>query len=175
MTDPLSTWNDGAVKTAILGFVERAGRGGLPAEDRVAVFDNDGTLWCEKPMPIQLDFFLRRLVAMAENDPSLRDRQPWKAAHERDYGWLARVLADHYAGDDTNLPVAGGRPVAAYANITVDAVRGGVRRVPAQRPPPHAGPRLPRVRVRTRWSSCSATCGPTASRTTSPPAAVATS
>ncbi len=67
-------------------------------------------------MPIQLDFFLRRLVEMAEDDPALRDRQPWKAAHERDYGWLAQVLADHYAGDDTNLPGAGRRPA------------GGVRR-----------------------------------------------
>ena len=41
-------------------------------------------------MPIQLDFVLRRLAEMAEADPTLRDRQPWKAAHERDYGWLAR-------------------------------------------------------------------------------------
>ncbi|MGZ8741349.1 MAG: hypothetical protein ACXWXO_00340 [Nocardioides sp.] len=54
----------------------------------MAVFDNDGTLWCEKPMPVLLDFILRRLAAMAEADPILRDRQPWKAAHERDYaGW----------------------------------------------------------------------------------------
>jgi hypothetical protein len=46
----------------------------------VAVLDNEGTLWCEKPMPIQLDFILRRLVKMAEADPALRERQPWKAA-----------------------------------------------------------------------------------------------
>jgi len=45
----------------------------------VAVFDNDGTLWCEKPMPIQLDFILRRLVQMAQEQPELRERQPWKA------------------------------------------------------------------------------------------------
>ena len=94
MTDPLSTWKDGAAKDAILGYVDADLRGGfagwVPAEERVAVFDNDGTLWCEKPMPIQLDFILRRLAEMAEVDPSLRDRQPWKAAHERDYGWLAQ-------------------------------------------------------------------------------------
>jgi hypothetical protein len=123
MADPLSTWNDGPVKSAVLGFVERA-VAQLPVEDRVAVFDNDGTLWCEKPMPIQLDFFLRRLVVMAENDPSLRDRHPWKAARERDYGWLARVLEDHYAGDDTNLPVLAGGLLAAYANITVEQFDG---------------------------------------------------
>ncbi len=54
--------------------------GWVPAEERVAVFDYDGTLWCEKPMPVQLDFILRPLVEMAEADPTLRDRQPWQAA-----------------------------------------------------------------------------------------------
>jgi hypothetical protein len=49
-------------------------------EERVAVLDNEGTLSCEKPMPIQLDFILCRLVKMAEADPALRERQPWKAA-----------------------------------------------------------------------------------------------
>jgi phosphoserine phosphatase len=92
----------------------------VPVDERVAVFDNDGTLWCEKPMPIQLDFILRRLSEMAEADPTLRDRQPWKAAHERDHGWLARVMAEHYAGDDTNVTTLGAGVVAAYANITVD-------------------------------------------------------
>ena len=94
MTDPLSTWNAGAVKDAILGYVDQITSDGspdlIPVEERVAVFDNDGTLWCEKPMPIQLDFVLRRLAEMAQLDPSLRDKQPWKAAHERDYAWLAR-------------------------------------------------------------------------------------
>jgi hypothetical protein len=42
----------------------------------VAVFDNDGTLWCEKPMPVQLDFILRRLVEMAQQDEGLRGRRP---------------------------------------------------------------------------------------------------
>ena len=43
--------------------------------DRIAAFDNDGTLWCEKPMPIQLDFILRRLYAMAEEQPDLQVRE----------------------------------------------------------------------------------------------------
>ena len=71
-------------------------------------------------MPIQLDFILRRLAEMAEADPTLRDRQPWKAAHERDYAGWARVMAEHYAGDDTNVRTLGAGVVAAYANITVD-------------------------------------------------------
>jgi len=124
MTDPLATWNDGAVKEAILGYVDQSCSEGspdrIPVEERVAVFDNDGTLWCEKPMPIQLDFFLRRLTEMAGLDPSLRDQQPWKAAHERDYAWLARVMAEHYAGDDTNVGTLATGLVAAFANITVD-------------------------------------------------------
>ena len=94
--------------------------GGVPVEERVAVFDNDGTLWCEKPMPIQADFILRRLFEMAEADPALRDRQPWKAAYERDYGWLGQVLAEHYAGDDTNVRTLLGGVLAAYAGISVD-------------------------------------------------------
>ena len=66
MSDPLSTWTDGVAKDAIVNFVSRVRGDGhtapVPEEERVAVFDNDGTLWCEKPMPIQLDFILRRLA-----------------------------------------------------------------------------------------------------------------
>ena len=46
------------------------------------MFDNDGTLWCEQPMPIQLDFILRRLAEMAKAQPELCERQPWKAVSE---------------------------------------------------------------------------------------------
>ena len=124
MVDSLSSWNDGAAKDAIVSFVERACAAGsadtIPVADRVAVFDNDGTLWCEKPMPIQLDFILRRLAEMAKTDAELRNRQPWKAAYDRDYGWLASVIAEHYAGDDTNVPTVAGGILAAFANITVD-------------------------------------------------------
>ncbi len=124
MTDPLSTWREGAAKDAIRDFVARTCAEDsvdvVAQADRVAVFDNDGTLWCEKPMPIQLDFILRRLAEMAEADPTLRDRQPWKAARTRDYGWLARVMAEHYAGDDTNVRMLAGGILAAYAGISVD-------------------------------------------------------
>jgi hypothetical protein len=80
----LASWRDGSAKQAIVEFVARVcgedGSEPVPVEERLAVFDNDGTLWCEKPMPIQLDFILRRLVEMAEGDEALRERQPWKAA-----------------------------------------------------------------------------------------------
>jgi len=86
----------------------------------VAVFDNDGTLWCEKPLPIQADFILRRLAEMAEADPALREQQPWKAAYERDYAWLGKVIDEHYAGDDTNVRLVLGGVIAAHAGISVD-------------------------------------------------------
>jgi len=116
----LASWNDGGARRAIVEFVERTVSDGVPAEERVAVFDNDGTLWCEKPMPIQADFILRRLDEMAQADSGLRSRQPWKAAYERDYGWLGAVLAEHYAGDDTNVRTLAAGILAAYEGISVD-------------------------------------------------------
>jgi hypothetical protein len=116
---PLRSWRDGDTKHAILEFVERVAAE-VPIEERVAVFDNDGTLWCEKPLPIQLDFILRRFVAMAEADPALRSRQPWKAAYERDHEWLGRVLTEHYAGDDRNVRIVAGGILAAYDGISVE-------------------------------------------------------
>jgi phosphoserine phosphatase len=84
------------------------------------VYDNDGTLWCEKPMPIELGFILARLAEMAETDGDLRVRQPWKAAHERDLAWLAGVMSKHYAGDDADLEVLLGGMLQAFAGWSVD-------------------------------------------------------
>jgi phosphoserine phosphatase len=84
------------------------------------VFDNDGTLWCEKPMPIELGFILQRLAAMAEQDPSLRDRQPWKAAYGKDYRWLGEVITKHYQGDDSGVKVLLGGILQAFAGMRVE-------------------------------------------------------
>ena len=123
-TELLSSWNDGVTKQAIVAFVERVcgedGSVAVPVEDRVAVFDNDGTLWCEKPMPIQLDFILRRLAEMAKADPELRERQPWKAAHERDFGWFGAAMTEHYAGDDTKARTMAAGVLAAHGGISVE-------------------------------------------------------
>ncbi len=121
MTDRLAGWNDGATKRAITDFVDRTVSDNVPVEERAAVFDNDGTLWCEQPLPIQADFVLRRLQEMAADDPKLRDRQPWKAAYEKDYGWLRAVFQQHYAGDDTNVRTLLEGVIAAHAGISVDA------------------------------------------------------
>jgi hypothetical protein len=71
----------------------------MPPEEQVTVFDYDGTLCSEKLMPIQCDFILRRLVAMAEQNSALRTRQPWQAAFDRDDGWPDKVITPHYHGD----------------------------------------------------------------------------
>lgn len=102
----LESWNDTPTRAAIESYVESVTTDGpdfvLP-EERVAVFDNDGTLWSEKPIPIQLDFALHRMAAMAEADPSLQDQQPWKAAFENDMKWLGEAMVKHYHGDDADL------------------------------------------------------------------------
>src|SRR4051794_13003710 len=118
MSAALSSWREGPAKQAILDFVTAAGR--VPVDERVAVFDNDGTLWCEKPVPIQMDFILRRLVEMAQADPALRDRQPWKAAWERDHAWFDGVLKRHYAGDETDVKTLAAGVLAAHAGISVE-------------------------------------------------------
>jgi phosphoglycolate phosphatase-like HAD superfamily hydrolase len=115
----LGSWSDGPARTAIVDFVARACNE-VPVAERVAVFDNDGTLWCEQPLPIQADFILRRLATMAAGDPDLQERQPWKAAHEKDVAWLRAVMTEHYAGDDTKAKVLMGGILAAYAGMSVE-------------------------------------------------------
>ena len=100
------------------GFVE-------PAE-RVAVFDNDGTLWSEKPIPIQLDFTLFRMAELARADPSLRGRQPYQAAVERDYRWLGEAMVKHYHGDDADLRLLMAA-ATAFGGMTVEAFSDEVR------------------------------------------------
>jgi phosphoserine phosphatase len=141
--DELPSWRDAAAKQAIVEFVARVraddGSEPVPVEDRVAVFDNDGTLWCEKPMPIQLDFILRRLVEMAEIDPALRERQPWKAAYDRDYGWLSALMAEHYAGDDRNVRILAAGILAAFDGITVEDFEARSERFLRSAPHPTLG------------------------------------
>ena len=124
MNAHLASWNDGPARAAIVDFVDRVtAEGGpdhVPPAERVAVFDNDGTLWCEKPMPIELGFVLQRLGAMAESDASLRERQPWKAAHDRDYGWLGTAMTKHYDGDESDVKLLIAGVIQAFAGWAVD-------------------------------------------------------
>jgi haloacid dehalogenase-like hydrolase len=91
--DPLPSWNDGATKASITDFVARVTRQGgpdfVPVEQRIATFDNDGTLWVEQPMYVQLAFALDRVKAMAPDHPEWKDKQPFKAVLEGDMKTLA--------------------------------------------------------------------------------------
>jgi phosphoserine phosphatase len=121
----LALWNDTPTRHAIVDFVQAVSTEGsagfvAPAE-RVAVFDNDGTLWSEKPVPIQLDFTLFRLAEMAGQDPFLAERQPYRAALERDYRWLGEAVVKHYYGDDADLELLEGAVASAFAGMGVEA------------------------------------------------------
>jgi hypothetical protein len=91
--DPLPSWNDGKAKQSILDFVAAVTREGspdfVPAPQRVATFDNDGTLWVEQPMYTQLAFALDRVKALAPMHPEWANQQPFKAVLDGDMKALA--------------------------------------------------------------------------------------
>jgi len=79
--DPLPSWNDGAAKQSIITFVDKVTKPGspdfVPAPERIATFDNDGTLWCEKPLPVQLYFVLDRVKTLAPQHPEWQTKEPF--------------------------------------------------------------------------------------------------
>ncbi|WP_329304426.1 haloacid dehalogenase-like hydrolase [Streptomyces sp. NBC_00659] len=87
----LASWKDGPAKRAILDFVHAAttpGAAFVEVGDRIATFDNDGTLWVEQPLPPQFDFVFRRWEKEAKADPQLAARQPYKALIEQDQAFF---------------------------------------------------------------------------------------
>jgi hypothetical protein len=106
----LSAWRAGGVREQILDFVQRVtqpdGPEFVPPPDRVAVFDNDGTLWCEKPTYTQAFFVLQRLGELTAAKPELRDQEPYRALLAGDHaalaalspGDIARVVLQAHAG-----------------------------------------------------------------------------
>ena len=91
-SQPLSSWNHGAAKSAILDLVARVTKPGgpdfAPPAERIATFDNDGTLCCEQPLQIQFYFAFGRVKELAAKDSALAARQPFKAVLEQDYNTL---------------------------------------------------------------------------------------
>jgi phosphoserine phosphatase len=79
--DPLPSWNDGPARQSIINFVTKVTTPGspdfVPVPERIAVFDNDGTLWCEQPMPVQLYFALDRVKALAPSHPEWKTKEPF--------------------------------------------------------------------------------------------------
>ncbi len=119
----LASWNDTPTRAAIEAYVEAVTTDGpdfVPPEARVATFDNDGTLWPEKPMPIQLDFAVFRMREMAVADPSLQGEQPWKAAYQGDLHWMGEAMVKHYQGDDSDLKLLLAAVPRTIADLTVE-------------------------------------------------------
>jgi hypothetical protein len=91
--DPLPSWNDGAAKQSIVTFVEKVTKPGspdfVPVPERIAVFDNDGTLWCEQPLPTQLYFVLDRVKALAPQHPEWKDKEPFASLLKGDMKGVA--------------------------------------------------------------------------------------
>jgi phosphoglycolate phosphatase-like HAD superfamily hydrolase len=112
--DPLPSWNDGSNKQSVLNFVTAVSRDGSPAfipvPQRIATFDNDGTLWCEQPMYVQLAFALERVKALSSQHPEWQTKQPFKAVLDNDIAALAR------SGEKGLLELV----MATHAGMTTD-------------------------------------------------------
>lgn len=113
-TDPLPSWSDGASKQAILAFVKQVTTPGtadfVPPAQRIATFDNDGTLWVEHPMYTQLAFALNRIRALAPAHPEWKTTQPFQAVLDNDLAALAA------AGDKGLLELV----MASHAGMTTE-------------------------------------------------------
>lgn len=95
MSDYLVSWKDGKAKQAILDFIDTVTTNGssfVEPSDRIATFDNDGTLWVERPMPPQFDFLFQTWAKEAHDDPSLASEQPYKAIIEKDVAFFQGVV-----------------------------------------------------------------------------------
>jgi len=121
MADSLPSWAHGPAKTAIRDFVaavtDTGGSDFVPIAERIAVFDNDGTLWCEQPVQVQVQFALHRAAEMAAADPTLKERQPFKAFLEHD------MAAIHALGKQGLVEFA----FAVHAGMTEEAFAATVR------------------------------------------------
>jgi phosphoglycolate phosphatase-like HAD superfamily hydrolase len=99
----------------------------MPPAKRIATFDNDGTLWCEKPMYIQLVHGMRAISKTAAAKPDVRNRQPFKAVYEKDMTWLSKTAEDYAKGDPTGFFTIASGITEAFADITVDEFEADAR------------------------------------------------
>src|SRR5262249_54072508 len=109
--DPLPSLDDGAAKRGVIDFVMRVTREGgpdfTPVDDRIATLDNDGTLWVEKPLQVEVYFLMARVRELAAKEPSLKERQPFKAALEGDVDYFReggkKAVLDLFVGTETGM------------------------------------------------------------------------
>ena len=87
--DPLPSWNDGSAKARIVAFVDKIDRDNVPDSKRIAVFDNDGTLWVEQPIYTQAQFAISRIKALAPEHPEWKDKEPYASVLKGDMKGMA--------------------------------------------------------------------------------------
>jgi len=119
--DPLSSWNEGSSKKAIIDFVTKTtneeGADFVPVADRIACFDNDGTLWSEQPMYFQMAFALDQIKVLAQQHPEWKTKQPFKAVLEGD---MKTIMA----GGEKSLAEL---MMATHAGMTTEAFDASVK------------------------------------------------
>ncbi|QIK63336.1 haloacid dehalogenase-like hydrolase [Leucobacter viscericola] len=120
-TQVLPSWRDTATRQTIIDFVEAVSTGpdALPAPERIAVFDNDGTLWTEKPMPTQLHFIVQQWAEELKTKPELAEHQPYRAVATGELDWIGGAVDKHYAGDDSDLHTLVGAIISVTAGMSV--------------------------------------------------------
>jgi hypothetical protein len=120
--DPLPSWNDGPAKQAIVEFVrtvtDKSSPNYMSPEQRVAAFDNDGTLWCEQPMYFQGFFTFDRVKALALQHPEWKEKQPFKAVLENDLKALA--AAGEKGGAEILMTTHAGMTTEEFEKIVKD-------------------------------------------------------
>jgi len=130
MPAQLASWSEGAAKSAIIDFVTKVtavgGSDFVPPAERIATFDNDGTLWLEKPIYIQLQHGLRAIGKAAAEKPELRERQPFKAVFEKDKAWLGKAATDYARGDPAGVLTLVAGLTEVMEGITVEAFEADV-------------------------------------------------
>ncbi|ROP66929.1 phosphoserine phosphatase [Curtobacterium sp. PhB115] len=118
----LPSWRPGGARDVIERFVADSTHGdtALPPAERVAVFDNDGTLWSEKPMPTQLQWLVARWAEAARADPDLAATQPYAAVASGDLSWVGQAVDKHASGDDADLRLLLAAVTRATAGMSVE-------------------------------------------------------
>ena len=119
--DPLPSWNAGVARARIRMYLEKISRPGpdfVPPEERVAVFDNDGTLWAEQPIYFQFAFAMDRAATLVAQDPGLRAKPAFRAIADKDQAAIAKL------GEKDLMEVA----LATEAGLTPDEYQAIVRR-----------------------------------------------
>ena len=134
--DALESWRDGATKNAIIGFVTESATEGsprfIPEADRIATFDNDGTLWVEQPAPPQVPFLLQKLAAQVKADPTLAEKAPYREIVAKDESFLGAVARQEPEAIRSFLSAVG----AAWEGTTPEQYEEEVKQYFAANPHP---------------------------------------